>query len=195
MPRWCASLDGLDVEGPVQAELFVVWLHGDQVELTGPCGAAPWLIEVGETDHPVEAVSRVVRDVIGEPLLVHSTSWRRDRAALILSFVVVIDAALVGSMDSVPLGRADLARGRATAAPREIGFEQVVEHGLRHMAWLAKDDPVVRDELPGAGRWPWPATSPSRSGTSDDRRNDDRRGPDRPLRLRMGDDRQRGRCR
>ena len=55
--------DGLDVEGPVQAELFVVWLHGDQLELTGPCGAAPWLIELGETDHPVEAVTRVVRDV------------------------------------------------------------------------------------------------------------------------------------
>ena len=140
--------DGLDVEGPVQAELFVVWLHGGQLELTGPCGAAPWLIELGETDHPVEAVTRVVRDVLGEPLLVHSTSWRRDRAALVLSFVVVIEAALVGTMDSVPLARSDLARGGATAAPREIGFAQVVEHGLRHMAWLAKDDPVVAAELP-----------------------------------------------
>jgi len=140
--------DGLDVEGPVQAELFVVWLHGDQLELTGPCGAAPWLIELGETDHPVEAVTRVVRDVLGEPLLVHSTSWRRDRSALILSFVVVVEAALVGTMASVPLGRSDLARGAATAAPREIGFAQVVEHGLRHMAWLAKDDPVVAAELP-----------------------------------------------
>ena len=140
--------DGLDVEGPVQAELFVVWLHGDQLELTGPCGAAPWLIELGETDHPVEAVTRVVRDVLGEPLLVHSTSWRRDRSALILSFVVVVEADLAGTMDSVPLGRSDLARGGATAAPREIGFAQVVEHGLRHMAWLAKDDPVVAAELP-----------------------------------------------
>jgi hypothetical protein len=142
--------DGLDVEGPVQAELFVVWLHEDALELTGPCGAAPWLIELGETDHPVDAVGRVVRDVIGEPLLVHSTSWRRDRAALILSFLVVIDAAQVGSMASEPLVRHDLARGGATAAPREIGFGQVLEHGLRHMAWLAKDDPVVRAKLPAA---------------------------------------------
>ena len=109
---------------------------------------SPWLIELGETEHPVEAVTRVVRDVLGEPLLVHSTSWRRDRAALVLTFVVVIDEALVGAMDSVPLGRSDLARGGATAVPRDIGFEQVVEHGLRHMAWLAKDDPVVRAELP-----------------------------------------------
>ena len=142
--------DGLDVEGPVQAELFVVWLHDGRVQLTGPCGAAPWLVELGEDDHPVEAVTRIVRGALGEPMLVHSTSWRRDRAAVILSFVVVIDAALVGDMASVPLDRSDLARGGATAAPRSIGFEQVVEHGLRHMAWLATDDPVVREELPPA---------------------------------------------
>lgn len=80
--------DGFDVEGPVQPEVFVVWLAGDHLELTGPCGPAPWLLELGPADHPVEVVTRIVRDVIGEPLLVHSTSWRRDRDAVILSFVV-----------------------------------------------------------------------------------------------------------
>lgn len=29
---------GLRVEGPVRVEVFVVWLAGDQLELTGPCG-------------------------------------------------------------------------------------------------------------------------------------------------------------
>jgi hypothetical protein len=140
--------DGFDVEGPVQAEVFVIWLAGDHLELTGPCGAAPWLIELRTTDHPVEVVTRIVRDVIGEPMLVHSTSWRRDRDAVILSFVVVIDGALVGSMASLPIERNELARGDATAAPREIATTQVVEHGLRHMAWLAHDDPAVAAELP-----------------------------------------------
>jgi hypothetical protein len=144
--------DGMDVEGPVQAEVFVVWLAGDHLELTGPCGAAPWLLELGQTDHPVEVVTRIVRDVIGEPLLVHSTSWRRDRNAVILSFVVIIDAAFVDSMASLPIGRSELARGEATAAPRDIAFAQVVEHGLRHMAWLAQDDPVVEAELPAGWR-------------------------------------------
>lgn len=144
--------DGFDVEGPVQAEVFVVWLAGDHLELTGPCGPAPWLLEIGPTEHPVEVVTRVVRDVIGEPLLVHSTSWRRDRDAVILSFVVVIDRALVGSMATFPIGRSDLARGEATAAPRDIATGQVVEHGLRHMAWLAKDDPVVAAGLPAGWR-------------------------------------------
>jgi hypothetical protein len=140
--------DGFDVEGPIQAEVFVVWLAGDHLELTGPCGPAPWLLELGPTDHPVEVVSRSVRDVVGDPMLVHSTSWRRDRGAVILSFVVVIDERLVGSMASLPIARSDLARGDATAAPRAIATAQVVEHGLRHMAWLAKDDPVVAAELP-----------------------------------------------
>jgi hypothetical protein len=144
--------DGFDVEGPVQAEVFVVWLNGDHLELTGPCGAAPWMLELGETDHPVEVVDRIVRDVVGPPLLVHSTSWRRDREAVILSFVVVIDSALVDGMETAPIGRSELARSEATAAPKAIAYEQVVEHGLRHMAWLAVDDPVVAAELPPGWR-------------------------------------------
>jgi hypothetical protein len=33
--------EGFDVEGPVQAEVFVVWLANDHLELTGPCGPLP----------------------------------------------------------------------------------------------------------------------------------------------------------
>lgn len=144
--------DGLDVQGPVQAEVFVIWMRDDHVELTGPCGAAPWLIEIGEAEHPVEVVDRLVRDAIGPPTLVHSTSWRRAHGGVILSFVVVIEPSLVGAMDSAPIARAELARSEATAAPKEIAFAQVVEHGLRHLAWLAHDDPVVARELAP----PWP---------------------------------------
>ena len=89
-----------DCEGPVQAEIFVVWLNGDHLELTGPCGAAPWYMEVGATEHPVEVVNQLVRNALGSPRLVHSTSWRRDRDAVIfkdllgllddLAFFVVI---------------------------------------------------------------------------------------------------------
>jgi hypothetical protein len=147
-----ASPAGWDVTGPVQAEVFMIWLHDGVLELTGPCAPAPWVIELGAAEHPVEVVRRIVRDVVGEPRLVHSTSWRRDRDAVILSFVVVIDAADVGPMDSRPIVRAELARSDAAAAPREIATDQVVEHALRHLAWLAVDDPVVREELsPGWG--------------------------------------------
>jgi hypothetical protein len=71
---------------------------------------------------------------------------------VILSFVAVIDGELINGMDSAPIGRAELARSEATAAPRDIAHEQVVEHGLRHLAWLAQDDPVVAAELPAGWR-------------------------------------------
>ncbi len=66
---------------------------------------------------------------------------------MILSFVVAIDEAIVGDMASRPVARTDLARSEATVAPRDIATDQVVEHALRHLAWLAEDDPVVREEL------------------------------------------------
>ena len=141
------ELPAFDLDGPVRAEVFVLWLNGDHVELTGPCGAAPWHLETGAGEHPLEVVDRIVRDVVGDPLLVHSTSWRREGDAVILTFVVVIEPSLVGAMASEPIGRAELARSEATAAPREIAHAQVVEHGLRHLAWLAVDDPTVKTTL------------------------------------------------
>jgi hypothetical protein len=138
---------GWDVSSPVQAEVFVVWLDGDRIALTGPCGPGPWILELGASDHPVEVVDRIVRDVVGDPLLVHSTSWRRDRDAVILTFIVAIEAAQALQMQSLPVSPAELARGGATSAPSTIGVDQVLEHGLRHLAWLAADDPAVRAVL------------------------------------------------
>ena len=71
---------------------------------------------------------------------------------MILSFVVVIDPELARACGSAPIGRPDLARSEATAAPRDIAYEQVMEHGLRHLAWLVADDPVVAGELSGEWR-------------------------------------------
>jgi hypothetical protein len=66
--------------------------------------------------------------------------------------VAVVDESLVQDMESAPIGRTQLARSTATAAPAAIVYEQVVEHGLRHMAWLAQDDRVVAATLPAAWR-------------------------------------------
>jgi hypothetical protein len=55
-------------------------------------------------------------------------------------------------MASLPIERADLARSEATTAPRDIAVGAVVEHGLRHLAWLVEDDPVVATELPADWR-------------------------------------------
>ena len=140
------------VEGPVQAEVFVVYLDDGTIRLTGPCGPQAWMIELGADDDPVEVVTRLTRSNVGEPSVVHSTSWRRDRHAVILSFVVVIPPALAAPFESVDVARVDLARSQATAAPDDIGANQVLEHGLRHLAWLVRDDDVVKREL--ADGWP-----------------------------------------
>jgi hypothetical protein len=116
-------------------------------ELAGPCGPEPWYIEVGGDEDPVQIVSRLARGLMGEPLLVHSTSWRRARGSVILSFVVVNREDQAPELAGIPIMRADLARSTATDAPRSIASEQVLEHGLRHLAWLIGDDVVVRSVL------------------------------------------------
>lgn len=135
----------LDVDAPVTAEVLTLVRDGARILLTGPCGADPWLIETDRSAHPLDVVRRIVTDVLGEPILVHSTSWRFDRQSVYLTFVVV--TATTGTMPFVPVKRVDLARSDASAAPTTIADGQVLEHGIRHLAWLAVEDAVVRDTL------------------------------------------------
>ena len=134
-------------EGPVQAEVFVVRVRGDRLELTGPCGPNAWYIESSEKDDPMEVVRRLSTNLMGPPLLVHSTSWRRGPAGVILSFLVVVGEDQASELASVPIGRTELARNTATEAASGIGTSQVVEHALRHVAWLAQDDEAVKAAL------------------------------------------------
>jgi len=64
-----------------------------------------------------------------------------------LSFLVVIGEDQAPDLESIPITRADLARNSATAAAKGISANQVVEHALRHLAWLAHDDPAVKSTL------------------------------------------------
>jgi hypothetical protein len=134
-------------EGPVQAEVFVLRMGGTGLELTGPCGPDAWYIESHDEDDPMEIVKRLSTNLLGPPLLVHSTSWRRGPGGVLLSFLVVIGEDQARDHASVPVTRAELARNSATDAAKGVSANQVVEHALRHMAWLAQDDPAVRAAL------------------------------------------------
>jgi hypothetical protein len=131
------------VEGPVQVEVFVLRMKEGRPELAGPCGPDPWYIELDAQDDPVEVVSRLSRNLMGEPTLVHSTSWRRARGAVVLTFVVVNSEDQAPHLAGIPISRVELARSEATSAAKTIAAAQVLEHGLRHLAWLAREDPVV----------------------------------------------------
>ena len=131
----------------MQAEVFVLRMHAGAIELAGPCGPDPWYVEVGADEDPVDVVRRLATNLMAAPLLVHSTSWRRARGSVILSFVVVNRDDQAPELRGIPVARATLARGEATSAPAAIAGEQVLEHGLRHLAWLVIDDDVVRAML------------------------------------------------
>jgi hypothetical protein len=122
-------------------------MHAGVPELAGPCGPEPWYIEIGADDDPVEVVTRLSANLMGNPLLVHSTSWRRARGSVILSFVVVNRDDQALDIPGIPIVRAELARSEATSAPVSVAYQQVLEHGLRHLAWLLKDDDAVRSTL------------------------------------------------
>ena len=82
--------------------------------------------------------------------VLHSTSWRHDGEHVVLTYLAAVDppTEVNENLASEPVGRTQLARGAATAAPASIQVDQVVEHALRHLSWLLRDDPVVAEALP-----------------------------------------------
>ena len=99
---------------------------------------------------PHETVLEVLRWYPLEPVVVHSTSWRHEDGRVILTYIAVVQAPASLPPDSLvtlPVHRAELARGSATAAPKTIGVEAVLEHAMRHLSWLVKDDPAVMETL------------------------------------------------
>ena len=88
-----------------------------------------------------------------EARVLHSTSWRHDGEHVVLTYLAVVDPPTKANehLTPEPVGRTQLARGAATAAPASIQVDQVVEHALRHLSWLVGDDPAVAAALPEWG--------------------------------------------
>ncbi len=84
------------------------------------------------------------------PLAVHSTSWRTEGDRVVLTYLAVLDERVIDGWDIDDVTRTELARGSATGAPARIEFAHVIEHGSRHLSWLMRDDPVIRDLLSDA---------------------------------------------
>lgn len=85
------------------------------------------------------------------PLVVHSTSWRYVDGSVVLTYLLVCEPPERlprESLDFRTVGRTELARGDATTPPISIGVDAVLEHALRHLAWLLKDDAAIAAALP-----------------------------------------------
>ena len=71
-----------------------------------------------------------------------------------MTFLVVIEppGRLPETYEIETVTRTDLARGHATGPPADVHISQVVEHGLRHLAWLLREDVAIGEALSGWAR-------------------------------------------
>lgn len=131
-------------------EAIVLFLDAEGICHVYPHGRetvrAAWEQALDPTETMVDAVAALGL----APVMVHSTSWRVVRRQLVLTFLVVVErpSRLPGAFEVERVARSELARGRATGPPPAVHLSQVVEHGLRHLAWLVTEDETFHEALP-----------------------------------------------
>jgi hypothetical protein len=135
VPRPARSGDRV---GSVQAklEVFLIALGDGRADLRFLETAAP---SSGDPDRRVRELARREADGEREPFA-HSTSWRSERAVLVLTYLVVVDA-----LRSPDTERVDLRElSRQARLPNETDGPlrgEVLWHGLRHLALLVRERP------------------------------------------------------
>lgn len=130
-------------------EAVVLYLEDGGIRHLSPHGSqtvrAPWDPDLD----PHEVIVDAVAELGLTPIMVHSTSWRVVRQLILLTFLVVVEPPrhIPATYEVQLVTRTRLARGRAIGPPPEVHLSQVVEHGLRHLAWLVREDEVIHEAL------------------------------------------------
>jgi hypothetical protein len=134
-------------------EILPVALSGGQLTSLRPDCADSFVVGWPAGARPEEVAAGALDRLGLEAIVLHSTSWRHAGAEVVLTYLAVVRPieAAPESWAAGPVARAELARGQATAPPPAIGAAQVLEHALRHLAWLVRDDPAIARALP---EWP-----------------------------------------
>ncbi len=133
-------------------EVFIVSRTPVGLANLRPVHASALRLAMGVGREPAELVMAALERYALRPIVVHSTSWRAEPGRIILTYVAAVEdpEPLSPFLAAEPVGRVALARGEATAAPEAIAEAQVLEHALRHLSWLVRDDVAVREAL---GPW------------------------------------------
>ncbi|MFB9184986.1 hypothetical protein ACFFX1_43285 [Dactylosporangium sucinum] len=139
---------------PVRVEVLVVGVRDATVHYRRVCAALP------RDTHPDAAAAGLAAPARGvqrdgphpgwAPLtLLHSTSWRFDAGAVVLTYLAVLDG--TAAADSAPLVSRALAHSGDPAAPSpaQVPVDAVAAHALRHLAWLRERDEVAAAALAG----------------------------------------------
>jgi hypothetical protein len=103
---------------------------------------------------PNEVIVDAVADLGLRPFMVHSTSWRVVGQWILLTFLVAVEppARVPDACEAELVTRVELARGQAIGPAPKVHLSQVVEHGLRHLAWLVREDEAINQALAGWSR-------------------------------------------
>jgi class 3 adenylate cyclase/CRP-like cAMP-binding protein/tetratricopeptide (TPR) repeat protein len=142
---------GPEDRGGTVIEVLPVFLKNGEIWWLRPSAGTSLQVEGSGSAHPGDAVVSALAEHGVLPVAVHSTSWRFERGRLVVTYLAVLDESdpSVDGFQSAEVRRRDLARGSAFAPPPTIEIDHVVEHALRHLAWLGRDDPVIRELLHG----------------------------------------------
>ncbi|HYM96121.1 MAG TPA: hypothetical protein VET26_02365 [Candidatus Sulfotelmatobacter sp.] len=133
-------------------EILPIFLNEARLAWLKPVHAESLRVGLNPSAAPSDVVVDVLKWYPLEALVVHSTSWRLEDRRVILTYAAAVKAPLAlppGSLVERPVGRAELARGGARSAPASIGVDAVLEHALRHLSWLVRDDAAVATALVG----------------------------------------------
>ncbi len=128
-------------------EILPVFGDAAGLQCLRPCGEQSWRLPYRGGRAVQELVLARLAGADLDPAVVHSTSWRQERdGAVLLSHLAVLRTAsgVAPPLEPWPVRRRELARGTAVDATAFVDVGQVVEHALRHLAWLADDDEAVR---------------------------------------------------
>lgn len=131
-------------------EILPVALRDGALFWLKPVHAESLRVGLPRTATPGDIVLGVLAWYPLKPYVAHSTSWRYEEGRIILTYVAVVAPLGVlppGTLVALPVAHTELARGEAMAPPTSIEVTQVVEHALRHLSWLVRDDPAIAAAL------------------------------------------------
>jgi hypothetical protein len=133
-------------------EILPVGLDEGRLFWLRPIHAPSLRVGISKSAEPSHVVVEVVSSYELHARIVHSTSWRYEDGRIVLTYVVVVEPPHLlppDSLELAPIQRSDLARGAATAPPDAITVNAVLEHAVRHLAWLHREDRAIAAELTG----------------------------------------------
>lgn len=141
------------MNGP-SLEAVVLYLDDEGIQHVSPHGRQTVRVPWDPDLDPHEVIVDAVAGLGLLPIMVHSTSWRVLDQLILLTFLVAVERPtdVPDTCEVELVARAELARGRATGPPPQVHLSQVVEHGLRHLSWLVREDQAMQQALAGWGR-------------------------------------------